>query len=496
MRTLNISTDLLIQVSEFVSQTLGLYFPQERWLDLQRGIASASREFDFKRTEDCIRWLTSSSLQKKEIEILASHLTVGETYFFREKQCFDVLEDRVLPELISRRRNSEKRLRIWSAGCCTGEEPYSLAILLHKMIPDIRDWNVTVIATDINPHFLRKARDGLYGEWSFRDTPRWVKERYFTKTKEGRHEILPHIQKMVQFSYLNLAEDVFPSLVNNTNAMDIIFCRNVLMYFHTERVKKIAGNFYRCLVHKGWFVVGASEAAHTFSEKFHTVRFQDAILYKKDMLNKTEFTGMPEPEHAPEERFIVEMPVNGETFSLPENQLTEIVMPLEQSAAHTAGSDPDIGQFKLGSDPIPQKQPVPELQEENTLHSLLEQARLKASEGKLEEALSLCGKALEMDKIHAAAYYLRAAILQEMGKQKEAMASLRQALYIDSDFILAHFLLGNLFLRLERKEESTRYFQSALRLLEKKKPEDILPESEGLTAGRFKEIIQNTYFAS
>ena len=120
------------------------------------------------------------------------------------KEYFAFLEEKVLPELIELRRTTGKYLRIWSAGCCTGEEPYSLAILLDKILGDTKDWNITILATDINPIFLRKASAGIYGKWSFRDTPEWVRERYFTKTKENHFELLPKIRKRVSFTCHNL----------------------------------------------------------------------------------------------------------------------------------------------------------------------------------------------------------------------------------------------------------------------------------------------------
>ncbi len=228
----SIPAALLSQLSEFVATQMGLHFPKERWRDLERGIRSAAREFDFKDAESCLQWLVSSPLAKGQIEILARHLTVGETYFFREQKSLEILEGYVLPELIRTRRENEKRLRIWSAGCCTGEEPYSIAILLAKLIPDLKDWKITILGTDLNPRSLQKASEGVYSEWSFRGTPEWVGERYFTRAKDGRWAVLPSIKKMVTLHYLNLAEDAFPSLLSNTNAMDVIFCRNVLMYFH------------------------------------------------------------------------------------------------------------------------------------------------------------------------------------------------------------------------------------------------------------------------
>lgn len=285
---LNLSDTLLSKLSEFVVSQMGLHFPKERWRDLERRIGSAARELGFTDAESCIQRLLSSSLTRNQIGILSSHLTVGETYFFREKS-FEVFEECILPELIRSRRENDKRLRIWSAGCATGEEPYSIAILLTKMIPDLRDWNITILATDINPRFLEKASEGMYREWLFRVTPKWVKERYFKKGKDGRYEILPQIKRMVTFSYLNLVEDTYPSLLENTNAMDIIFCRNVLMYFAPDMEKKVIQNLYRSLVDGGWLIVSPIEISHILFSQFVTVNFPGVILYKKQGIGSKEY---------------------------------------------------------------------------------------------------------------------------------------------------------------------------------------------------------------
>ena len=162
------SPSLLGRLSEFIAARMGLHFPQERWGDLANGLALAAGEHGLQDAEEYAQWLLSAALTRREIEALASHLTVGETYFFREKRSFEILEDEVIPELIRVHGSGDLRLRIWSAGCCTGEEAYTVAMLLDKMIPNLFDWNVTILATDINPKFLESASRGIYGEWSFR----------------------------------------------------------------------------------------------------------------------------------------------------------------------------------------------------------------------------------------------------------------------------------------------------------------------------------------
>ena len=161
---INLSHDTLVRLTDYLKRHLGLSFPRKNWGDLERQIIQSLAEFNFDDSEAFVDWLLSSEPPtRNQIEILASHLTVGETYFFREKKAFEILEERILAGLIDARRQNEKRLRFWSAGCSTGEEPYSLAILLDKLIPDLKDWNVTILATDINTRSLRKAEEGIFG---------------------------------------------------------------------------------------------------------------------------------------------------------------------------------------------------------------------------------------------------------------------------------------------------------------------------------------------
>jgi chemotaxis protein methyltransferase CheR len=145
----------------------------------------------------------------------------------------------------------------------------------------LREWEVVVLATDINPRVLDRARQGGYGEWSFRNTPPWVKSHYFRRLGDGRYEILPRIRRVVEFAYLNLVEDMYPSLPTNTNAMDLILCRNVLMYFDPALAKKVVGRFHRCLVPDGWLVVSPYEVSPALLSRFAARSFPDALLYQK-----------------------------------------------------------------------------------------------------------------------------------------------------------------------------------------------------------------------
>ena len=217
----------------------------------------------------------------QQLDLLASHLTIGETYFFRDRACFDALAEHALPALIRARRNGEKRLRLWSAGCCTGEEAYSLAILVQQVLPDAEQWQVSILGTDIHPGFLRKAAEGVYGEWSLRGSSDRFKLRYFSRTGDGHYQITDSIRRMVQFAPLNLAQPGYPSLVPATDGIDLILCRNVLMYFSAAQFQAAVARLHQCLAPDGWLAVSASEVSRSQFPAFDEVRGSGALLYRR-----------------------------------------------------------------------------------------------------------------------------------------------------------------------------------------------------------------------
>lgn len=498
-----ISDPIMAQVSDLVATHLGLHFPRERWRDLERGLKAAAPELGFSQAMALAQWLVSSPVRREEIESLAGHLVIPETYFFREPRTMEVLEHQVLPRLIQTRQGSKPRLRIWSAGCSTGEEPYSLAILLKGLLPDIEEWEITLLATDISHRSLKKAMAGIYTRWSFRNTDHDFQNAYFRKIKEGHYALKPEIKDMVTFSQLNLATDPYPSLWNHTAAMDLIICRNVLMYFTPEVAGRVVDNFYRCLVNGGWLLVSAAESPLIGSVPLRAVDFPGVIVYRK----------VPEPE-------LVRIEVDP---ALTRSGANETLMPMPGYALKEEAAIPPLPDFLLPSTPfqvIDEVAPSPEdagvaSPYEEALnvytqghygdaeHKLLELlipapgnvaamallARTCANQGKLDEALQWAAKVAATDKLNAAGHYLLATIFQEQGRLEEAVAALKRTLYLDQDFVLAHFTLGHLALAQKRIQESRRHFGIVLSLLKTLGSEDILPESEGLTAGRLREMV-------
>ncbi|GJQ20292.1 MAG: protein-glutamate O-methyltransferase [Bacteroidia bacterium] len=488
-----ISPDLLARFSMVVSERTGLAFPRERWKDLERGLASAAGDFGFRSPEDVVEWFLSADPPPKAHEILAGHLTVGETCFFRDAKSFLALEHHIFPALIASRR-PEKRLRIWSAGCCTGEEPYSLAILLQSLLPDIREWRITLLATDINHRFLRKATEGIYSEWSFRNTPAWVRQRFFARREDGRYQIGDSLRSMVTFAPMNLVDDSYPSFVTNTNAMDLILCRNVLMYFSPAHAKNVVRKLFRSLVSSGWLLVSPSEMSRELFPDFEPVELSGALCYRKIAKEaETALRESPDPLTVPP----LDRRITGEsdvpTIPFPKEELPpkdSDRQPQEEQGTPEEAYDHILRLYERGDSGEAMKRVRAVLSTQPDHAALLAlSARILAGSGNLNEAEEQCRKAIASDKLNAAHRYFHAVILCEQGRDDDAIIALQAALYADPKFPLPSFLLGHLADRKGKRQEAEKHYRRALHLLAPYRYDELVPESEGMSAGRLREVI-------
>jgi chemotaxis protein methyltransferase CheR len=489
---------VLSRLSDFVASQIGLHFPRERWPDLERGVRAAARQLEETDAESCVQSLLLRPLTRNQIEILASELTVGETYFFRDKHCFEILSELVLPEWIRARGETERPLRVWSAGCCTGEEPYSIAICLDRAVPNARD--ITILGTDINPHFIHKADEGVFGEWSFRGAPPWLKESYFTKIAPHRFEILPRIREMVTFAYLNLAEDVYPSLFNDTNAIDLIFCRNVLMYFAPNQIRRVIQNFHRALVDSGSLIVSPTDPSSELFLPLVPERWEAACFYRKtekQLLSST--TSLPvgtpnTPRFEPQTSESAPIFVNSlAAAEQSEESVWSIAQEKQPASIEPALYGEALAFFEQGlyTEAVQKlKSNLEHCQAAPETFALL--ARAYANLGNLAEARRWVEKALAAEKLNSSLHYMRAVIVHEQGATEEALLSLKRAIYLDPDFVLAHFALANHALRERDFNKADKHFANAVALLARYQADAVLPDSDGLAAGRLRELIEST----
>jgi len=476
------------ELRKYLLTHLGLDFSEKREKELIQKLKPASIEFGFNNNSEFVHWLLENGLSNKQLEVLASYLTIGETYFLREKKSFNFLEKIYLTSVIQKRTGKDKQIRIWSAGCASGEEAYSIAIILLRTIPKIKEWNITILATDVNPDMLKKAKKGIYSKWSFRNNPDWFFSKYFEKVGDNLFQILPEIMNMVTFAPLNLAKDIYPSLLNNTNAMDIIFCRNVLIYFSQEGIREVTNRLYKSLLHNGVLIVSPVEMSNLISPKFAKINYEGYTIYQKGLIidsnskvriQKTRLLNLTancKSIQAISNQIVKERVVSNKPVKEIEkiSNYKQAILLFEQGLFEQT----EIFLTKLLSD---------DKENQKQIISLL--AKTKANLGKLDEARLLCDKGLEIDKTDYSLYYLTATVMQEQGKDEEAISALRKAIYLDHNFVLAHFLLGNISIKKGHNKVGKKHFNNAINILSSLDSEDIVPESDGLTVGRFTEII-------
>jgi chemotaxis protein methyltransferase CheR len=523
--------------AKFISRSMGLHFAQERLFELEQKMAAVARDAGYPEVEQYLTWLMSTPLSREQLETLARALTIGETYFLRDPRSYQVLEQQLLPGLVAQRRATERSLRFWSAGCSTGEEPYTLAILLSRIIPDLANWKISLLATDINPQALERGRQGIYSQWSFRNAPPWLME-YFTKTDDGRYQIIPRIKNMVRFEYLNLADDRVATEGGGTDFLDVIFCRNVMLYFEPEQIERTMAKFHSALGKDGWLFVGPTEVDQNLIKGFTCRRFTGAFVLSKGAASG-QSTALPHPAlQLPDIPALTQAATQSAAHLLAKPSLPGVSQALGSrtsgtQAGDSSGTGPKLespasdfrqagsaaspsaaasdfstvasqpgaaegndysealalyrdGHYQLAADSVRRALAAgPQPAETLSLG-----ARALANIGRLAEARELCEHAIAADRLAARNHYLLSVILEQQGDLPGAASSLKNVLFIDHDHLLAYFALGNLSRQAGDARESERNFNNALKLLEKLDPHELLPEAEGMTAGSLAQMIR------
>ncbi|PQV64214.1 MCP methyltransferase, CheR-type [Abditibacterium utsteinense] len=486
--SISISAATLTQFSHHIAAQLGWDYPPERHADLRRGLEDALRELGFSDLESGARALLKTSFSPRQIEVLAAHLTIGETYFWREPRALEAFAAQILPQIMA--RSSGAPVRIWSAGCASGEEAYTLSMLLCEQLSKTQRAQVSVLASDINPIFLKKARAGIYSNWSFRTLPDSLKARYFihrsnenrsnenrsneNRSNENRSdekwEVAPELRAMTHFSALNLVAATLPSPFDALQ-FAAIFCRNVLIYFDDTQISRILARFENALLPDGWLVVGPSETARVSLGNFTRTSFPGATLFQKSRFRPDQAAGANISASEVARGVAPKATAKTAQFSLAVAQSASA----QRATVSIATSFPAIS-LMAG----PALLPAP----------TLEAVRHAADAGALDAALEGVEKLLSEDKLAAPLHFLRATILHGRGENERALRALQRATFLDGDFVLAYFFMGNIARETGNSELARRSLETARTLLSRLKRDDIVAESDDMTAGQLAGAVE------
>ncbi len=274
-----LSEDVFRLIRDIIKDYCGLYFDDSSRYLIEKRLSRRVKNHHLNDFRDYYRFIRYDKNTEDELSAIMDILTVNETYFFREQNQLKAFSEEILEELKTTNKD-RKTLRIWSAGCSTGEEPYTITMLINEK-GYFNGWDVEIYGSDINQRVLQTARKGVYRKNSFRTTEPYYIQKYFTE-EEGSFQIRDSVKKHVNFSYLNLLDPFKTRFLGN---MDVIFCRNVLIYFDSASRKRVIENFHNRLVNGGYLLLGHAESLINISTAFHLRHLKNDMVYQKPHSN-------------------------------------------------------------------------------------------------------------------------------------------------------------------------------------------------------------------
>jgi len=271
-----IPDEIFVQLRDFIYEKTGIYVPDSKKYFLENRLSRILKERNLQNFEDYLYFLKYSA-NKHDLSRLFDSVTTKETFFFREPQQFEVFIDILLPEIIKENfQKGRKDIKIWSAACSTGEEPYTIAMLLLEK-SEAALFKKEIYASDISESALISARRGIYSAYSVRNIPQQYLVKYF-KDSEGVYVLSDTVKSMVKFMNINLVDE---KDVRQLKGIDIVFCRNVLIYFDDKAKKKAVSLIYDVLKPDGYLFIGTSESLHNITRAFRPIVINKVVVYQK-----------------------------------------------------------------------------------------------------------------------------------------------------------------------------------------------------------------------
>jgi len=449
------------EVARLVAGRTGLAFTRGRWQCAEVGIRRAMVRAGLA---DVARYRELLAADANALDDLIVELTVGETYFFRDPLHFAFVRREVLPD-VRRRRGPEHKIRAWSAGCASGEEAYSLAIVFAEEEPGATPH---LRATDISRTALAKACAGVYGSWSLRGGGAAAARPYLRQDGD-RFVVDERIRRFVVFEHLNLALDVYPSFATGIWGMDLVLCRNVLIYFDAETIGHVARRLFASLAPGGWLVTGPSDPPLGGEAPYETVVTDVGVFYRR----ATRAAG--------------ELPASAPSPAQP--------------CGHAPGGSPAV----VSQPPVPAARPTPPApararagrpgddfaRAAKSTHEWLADASASAlhvralANRDVAEAERACAAALARHPLSPELQHLWAVLLLDLDRVEEAARAVRRVLYLDRSLAVAHFILGAILRRRGDRDGARRAYRSARDLAAARPAEEPVPLADGELAGRF-----------
>jgi chemotaxis protein methyltransferase CheR len=451
-------------VIRLLGERTGLSFSPQRRDSAEQGVRRAMTRAGVSDPESYRALIARDA---HALDDLVVELTVGETYFFRDAEQFAFIRRTVVPDLW-RRYRPEHTVRVWSCGCASGEEAYSLAILLREEGLAKRCY---LLGTDISRAALARCHQAAYSHWSLRGPGATAAAPYLTR-RDNLFVVQDRIRRAVTFEYLNLAHAVYPSFATGTWGMDLILCRNVLIYFERETVRDVARRLFESLAPGGWLLTAASDPPLSAEAPFEVVVTDVGVFYRRSLLldgvtgrRRDGVTGDVEPA--------VVAPL-AEGYDSPRHPIAPSAMPTD-AQARAAFAQGDYARAANLTETPTADLPLAILHVRALAN--LEMARAERA----------CADAAAIHPLATELHYLHAVLLLELGRDEEAARAARRVVYLDPTLALGHFTLGSILMRCGDRARARRSYRNARDLCATRPADETVPLSDGMPAGRLAE---------
>jgi len=466
---------------DWIHRHSGIYLEESKADSLRISLVTRATRFGFVDYGEYFRLLSNDESEFKELMNL---VTINETSFFRFPAQFDALRDRVIPEILESKPKISRSFRVWSAGCSTGEEPYTIAMSLLDSGLDALGYRSEVLGTDVSTQALDRAKAAVYPAKSLANLPQHVVQRWFEPVKGG-HRPVQRVRETVELSYHNLVKEPYPLVLLGN--WDVIFCRNVTIYFRLESTRRVVNNFFESLNPGGYLFIGHSETLTSISERFEPVEVGGVFLYRKPKPRRTfSFDDLVASRGAGRgtrkrtvdlQRSATPKPAQSRASRL-ERAQTPLAPPAEP--APPAAAPPMDADGATVAELIARAYSLLEMGQpaeamvfadkavaldERSIEALLVRAYAHADAGDFESAIAEAHQVLAINPLVAPARYILGIIYQRQGDQVRALNEFKRTIYIDPNFVLAHFNVANIYKSRGARDDACREYENALRAM-------------------------------